>query len=493
MSGTVTLNSPALADVSVALVSAIPAVAPVPPTVTVPAGATVSAPFLIATAQVLSKTAVKITATRQGVSVSATLTINPVVPASLNLSSPNVGGGDNLTNNFVTLTGPAPAGGAWITLTSNSDVVQVPPGIGVSAGATVSDLFIISTKIVGVNTSVVLGANYANITVHGSLLVEKPGNFTAEPLVDFQPGDLYLGLYQGNLYEGSNAPPVDHDAVGQLIATEMQPLDANGNPSPTGQIVMTSIGPSVTTGEFCAGKPEIGQCAWYSFVGQTRTNSAVNHTTLVVVDGAHEGEVAAKWICSIGDCNGPNQYDRVRDTILTPAGFTEQQVQAVWIQAPDIRPSVSLPASGADALIQEGYLGQVVRALRKRWPNVKQVFFSSLTYTGYSTVKLDPEPYAYEGGFAVKWLIEAQIVQRRTGQIDPIAGDLLTKAPFIAWGPYLWGSGTTNPAGSQAITWIPSDFIPDGVHCATSGVKKVAGALMNYFLASPYTPWFRVQ
>ena len=78
----------------------------------------------------------------------------------------------------------------------------------------------------------------------------------------------------------------------------------------------------------------------------------------------------------------------------------------------------------------------------------------SRVYTGFATTHLDPEPFAYESGFAVKWVIEAQINQRRTGRIDPIAGDLITNAPFIAWGPYLWGADSQNPPGSQAITWL---------------------------------------
>src|SRR6202035_4945136 len=118
---------------------------------------------------------------------------------------------------------------------------------------------------------------------------------------------------------------------------------------------------------------------------------------------------------------GPNQYDRVRDSVLTPAGFTELQVQAVWLKQADINPSDSLPSTSADAYKLEGYLGQIVRAIKARWHNVKQVFISSRIYAGYATDTLNPEPYAYESGFAVKWLIQAQITQRRTHVVDPIA------------------------------------------------------------------------
>jgi hypothetical protein len=319
--------------------------------------------------------------------------------------------------------------------------------------------------------------------------------FSATPLVDFVPGQLYQGLFPGNLYNGSNSPPPDHDAVGLAAAGEIQPLDTSGNPSPTGQIVLTSLGMSETQDDWCFG---MTYCTTYSFMGQAAASSDVNHTTLTIVDGANSGASSATWICAEGNCPSDssysNKYDYVRDSVLTPAGVTEQQVQAVWIQEANLNPTYapSLPSSSADAYNFEYLMGQTVRALKVRWPNVKQVFFSSRLYAGYTTTDQSPEPYAYEYGFAVKWLINAQIVQRETGYIDPIAGDLITAAPWIAWGPYLWGNGDNNPPGSLALTWVPSDFVTsDEMHPSPTGAAQVGTALMNFFLTSTYTPWFR--
>ena len=201
---------------------------------------------------------------------------------------------------------------------------------------------------------------------------------------------------------------------------------------------------------------------------------------------------------STGNCaDAPNQYDRVRDTRLTPNGLSEAQVQIAWLEAPKGAPSGLLPDPMADAYKLEVWYGESVRAARQRWPNLKQFFVSCMTYTGYTNTQDNhflPEPFAYESGFSVKWLVEAQIIQRRTGVVDPIAGDLLSNgAPYVDWGPYLWGSGDSNPPGSQAISWLSSDFNADGVHPARGGVTKVANALVNFLLNSPYTPWFVVH
>jgi hypothetical protein len=184
-------------------------------------------------------------------------------------------------------------------------------------------------------------------------------------------------------------------------------------------------------------------------------------------------------------------YDRIRDQGLRPRSLTEAQVQVVWMKMANREPVVSLPSPAADAYLLLERLGAITRALRARYPNLKQVFVSSRTYGGYATTRLNPEPYAFESGLSVKWLVEAQIRQTEGRAADPRAGALRfpADAPWLAWGPYLWARGPV--LRSDGLSWRRRDFEGDGVHPNFRGEEKVGSLLLDFFRASPYTRcWF---
>ena len=135
----------------------------------------------------------------------------------------------------------------------------------------------------------------------------------------------------------------------------------------------------------------------------------------------------------------------------------------------------------------------MARFAKSRYPSILQLFVHSRIYGGYALTNLNPEPFAYEYGFATKWLVNAQIAQMRTGKIDPTAGDLsYIVAPWIAWGPYFWASGAM--PRNDGLAWLASDYSPkDLTHPGASGVTKVADQMMYWYLSSPYTPWFRAS
>lgn len=305
------------------------------------------------------------------------------------------------------------------------------------------------------------------------------------PITDLG-ASTYLG-FEGGLYEhGINTPPPDHFAAGLEQLAKIQPLDGNGKPAPDGKIALLSIGMSNTTQEYCAaGNP--ATCTSWSFVGQATADGTVNHSTLVLVNGARGGQTSDTWSSPTA-----SNYDAVRQYNLAPAGLTEKQVQVAWLKTANARPTVSLPSTSADAYALVGQIGNIVRAMKVRYPNLRIVYLSSRTYAGYASSTLNPEPYAYETAFGVKWAIQAQITQLRSGSIDLRAGDLDYRsgvAPWLAWGPYLWTNGT---AGRwDGLTWTTADVQSDGTHPSQSGQQKVGALLLNFFKTDPTSrSWF---
>ncbi len=110
-------------------------------------------------------------------------------------------------------------------------------------------------------------------------------------------------------------------------------------------------------------------------------------------------------------------------------------------------------------------------------PGGRIVLLSSRTYGGHATTKLNPEPYAYESGFAVKWLIEEQIKGAPGLNADPAKGAI--SAPWLAWGPYLWTDG--DQGRRDGLVWERQDVREDGTHPSDSGRQKVARLLQDFF------------
>ncbi len=308
------------------------------------------------------------------------------------------------------------------------------------------------------------------------------------PLTDLGAG-LYIGQYQGGLYPGgSNAMPPAHLAAGLVAAAQIVPRNPAGAPdAQSGKIVLLAVGMSNAAGEFCLPMGTTG-CWPESFMGQAALDAAVNHATLVMINGARPQQDTKTWV----DPGGAN-YDAVGG-LLAAQGLGEAQVQAVWLKEANINPPATLPSENADARVLEGRLGSVARALKTRYPNLRQIFFSTRIYAGYSVTPLSPEPSAYEGGFGVKWLIESQIDQMATplNPIDPVAGDVndTTVAPWLGWGPYLWADGTT--PRSDGLTWDCSEFlVNEGAHLQQFAIRKVGAMLLDFLKTSPVTQtWF---
>ena len=166
---TVTLSGPAPAAGAEVTLSSNNAAASVPASVTVPAGSS-STTFTVNTSPVAVSTVTTIFASYDGVTPSASLSVTPPTVSSLTLNPSSVVGGVGTSTGTVTLSGPAPAGGAQVMLSSDNSAASVPPSVIVPAGST-SATFTVNTSLVLVSTSATISASYNNTSQSATLAV----------------------------------------------------------------------------------------------------------------------------------------------------------------------------------------------------------------------------------------------------------------------------------------------------------------------------------
>ncbi len=262
------------------------------------------------------------------------------------------------------------------------------------------------------------------------------------------PGGLFPG--------GRNSPSPAYLQKGLGYLAGVKPRGPDGRPSAGGRVVLLSIGMSNATQEFSAFK-------------QLADRDPRKSPSVTIVDGAQGGQDAEK----IKDPAA--RFWSVVDLRLQQAGVGAKQVQAVWLKEAIARPTEPFPA---DARRLQNDLRAILGILRTRYPNLRLVFLSSRTYGGYATSALNPEPYAYDSGFAVKWTVQDRIEGRLSG-------------PWVGWGPYLWTDGTRGR--KDGFTWTCTDTRSDGTHPSPSGRLRIAQLLLRFFTSDPLArPWFTV-
>ena len=305
-----------------------------------------------------------------------------------------------------------------------------------------------------------------------------PGAPVSPEHADLKPlGELGRAEYRGfpgGLYpDGKNERPAAHETLGLSLARQVRPLGPDGRPADDGRIVLLTIGMSNTS--------QSTQGFQAALAGEPARNPG-----LVLINGAQGGMTAAR-IQNPEDGASGTQYWSVVDDRLKQGGVTRAQVQAAWIKQADAGPAQGFPGY---ARTLQAELARIVTLLPGRFPNLKLVYLSSRTYGGYATTRLNPEPYAYESGFAVKWLIEQQLKGEPSLNCDPAKGPI--RAPWLSWGPYLWANGERRRA--DGFSYTRADFVQDGTHQSRSGQQKVGELLLRFFKTdSTARGWFGGQ
>ena len=276
------------------------------------------------------------------------------------------------------------------------------------------------------------------------------------PLSDLVGGQ-YMG-FPGGLYPGSNDIPDQHLQMGLAASQNIVKLSPQGQPDDSGSIVFLSLGMSNTKQEF------------KKFMRLARGEY---DRSVTLVNGAQGGYDAAAL------ANPNSAYWNKVNGQLNRMGLSPLQVQVIWLKDVVADETAAFPQ---DAQRLQGYLRDIVLIIENRYPNVETIYLSSRAYGGYSDPDSpSPERWAYQSGFAVKWLIESQI----DGSDQALA---YNNAPWLAWGPYTWADGMI--PRSDGLIWKCSDFESDGVHPGPSAETKVGTMLLDFFSSHPTTQWF---
>lgn len=290
-----------------------------------------------------------------------------------------------------------------------------------------------------------------------------------KPLTEMTAADRYKGEDGGLYGEGRNEPPEKLLAAAKRETAKIAPLDADGKPADNGAIALVSISMSNATQEFSMFK-EIAD-------KDDRMSSRVT-----IVDCAQGGQAMAQWV----DPKGKAWLEA--DRRLAAMKVSPAQVQVVWIKLANVSPTGDLAEHGKK--LRDDTVA-VIQNARARFPNLRIAYLGSRIYGGYGTGRLNPEPYAYEGAFVVRWLIQGQIKGDAELRFEAGAnGTDKIKAPLLLWGPYFWADGTT-PRQSDKLIWERTDFAPDGIHPSNTGRRKVADMLLNFFTGDAVAKtWF---
>jgi hypothetical protein len=273
------------------------------------------------------------------------------------------------------------------------------------------------------------------------------------------------GLYGG----GKNEPPASHLDAAMKEAAQVVPRDSDGKPAREGRIGLISVGMSNTTQEFSRFK-------------QLADADAAKSSRVVIVDTAQGGQTAMRW----ADVRSPLWAEV--DRRLERAGITAVQVQVAWMKQAEAGPSQHGEFPRHAQQLHDNLVTSLAN-LKQKFPNLRIAYLSSRIYAGYATTWLNPEPFAYEEAFAMRWLIREQIEGDARLNFDAAKGAV--KSPLLLWGPYLWADGAI-PRKADGLTYERGDLSAgDGTHPTESGRQKVAEQLLK-FLRSDATAkvWF---
>ena len=275
-----------------------------------------------------------------------------------------------------------------------------------------------------------------------------------KPLNEMTADDRYKGEDGGLYGGGENLPPKVHRLAAQDALKKITRLDRRGQPAKEGKIVFISLGMSNTYGEFAMFK-------------ELADRDPQKSPDVLIVNCAVGGAGVSSWAK-----RGSGPWKTVNER-LQAANVTPEQVQVAWIKHAEPGPSPDTSNLQYAKKVKED-IAASLGITRLIFPNLRVAYLSSRIYGGYNIAgirRVNPEPFAYETAFSVRWVIQDQVNNERTRGVE---------GPILLWGPYLWADGVT-PRKSDNLVWERADLGEDGVHPSKIGGQKVANLLLEFF------------
>ncbi|MGC2194783.1 MAG: hypothetical protein WA628_08905 [Terriglobales bacterium] len=324
--GTVTLSTLApTGGIVVSLSSNTPA-AQVPVSVSVAAAAT-TATFPITTSVVSSTTAALITGVFGSSTQNATLTVTPVpvTLSSVTVNPTSVVGGNSSTG-AVTLSGPAPAGGIVVSLSSNNPAAQVPASVTVLAGAAAAN-FTISTS--GVSSAM-------SVTISGTYGTTKSAGLTVNP-ASLSTVSLSPATVVGGSSSTGTVTLTGRAAAGGAVIT----LASNNPAAQVGPSVTVAAG--ATTATFPVTTTAVASTTTASI---SATYSAVMRTATLTVSAPTPSSLSLNPTSVVG---GKSSTATVTLSGPAPAGGAGVTLASSNPNAAQVPASLTLPAGSRTA------------------------------------------------------------------------------------------------------------------------------------------------
>jgi len=186
----------------------------------------------------------------------------------------------------------------------------------------------------------------------------------------------------------------------------------------------------------------------------SRLDGAVN-PAVTIVNGGQPGRAQQAWDGILSDQVWVNADKR-----LTQAGESPGAVDVVLYFNAWGYPDESDFTTYITTM--RGSLQSTMDNIAAHYANTQLIYLTSREYAGFATSNLNPEPWAYWDGFAVKGLIA-----------DRING--VSSTPPLLWQAYQWDA-----------SW-PASYYVDGVHLSAAGLDAAGDLWLAALLTQP---WF---